>query len=102
MRPLRHKSFVWTRFSCPHSSALFINCYNCSAALADAKSLGDYERVRCLDNVKRIGLSYSDLIEAIEARGAVNISGCYLCTPKIIGAAFANKDTIENIWADTE
>jgi hypothetical protein len=60
---------------------MFINCYYCACALAVAKSfIGDngdeYERVRYLDDIERIGLQYSDLIKAIETQGAINISGC--------------------------
>lgn len=86
---------------------LFINVYDLAAALAVAKpyidEMGAYiEQVRYLDDLSLIGLEYSDLIEAVESVGAINRSGGYACTPKIIGAAVSNIDVIADIWADCE
>ena len=51
--------------------------YDGAAALAVAKSFGDNgERIRYVDDLESIRLHYSDLIEAREAQGAINISGC--------------------------
>jgi hypothetical protein len=71
---------------------LFINVYDSACALAVAKSYTDEngaycENVRYLDDLDSIGLSYSDLIYAIESQGAINVSGCYNCSNKILGAA---------------
>jgi len=83
---------------------IFVNVYDMAAALAVAQPYrnnnGDYsERVGYIDDLESIGITYQDLIEAVEATGgAINRSGWYACTPKIVKAVFGHKDVIRDLF----
>jgi hypothetical protein len=84
---------------------VYINVWNLAANLAVARNRRDekgeyYEQVKAFDDLGSIGLTYQDLIDAVEQQGALNRSGWYRITPKIHKAVSEHAEVVKAIWSN--
>jgi hypothetical protein len=84
---------------------IYINVWNLAANLAVARNRRDekgqyYEQVKAFEDLESIGLTYQDLIDAVEQQGALNSSGWYRITPRIQKAVSEHADVVKAIWSN--
>ncbi len=84
---------------------VFINVQDSRALIAvtrrDTDEKGQvWEEERYFEDLESIGLTYNDLVDAVEKEGALTISGWYPLTPKIKQAVFEHKQEVLKLFEE--